>query len=257
VTLDLDRYFARIGWTGDVAPTLATLDGLVRAHVTAIPFENLDVLLGVPVSLELDAVVDKLIDRRRGGYCYEHATLFEAVLARLGYDVRAHTARVTMVTPKAEAPRTHMLLSVELPEGAFVVDPGFGGPAPRCAVPLDGVRAGDHWLVRDAGETTLHDAAHGALWVTTLAPEYPIDFVLANHYTATHPRSPFTQRLMMRAFTADGRVTVMNRDVSRWRGDAAEATRLADRDALAALLADAFGFTLDVSRLVVPSIVDW
>jgi N-hydroxyarylamine O-acetyltransferase len=261
MTLDLDRYFARIGWATDPAPDLATLSGLVAAHVAAIPFENLDVLLGTPISLELDAVSAKLIDRRRGGYCYEHATLFGAVLERLGFTVRAHSARVTMATPKHAAPRTHMLLSVELPEGAYVVDPGFGGLAPRVPVPLDGSPAGDHWLARDAGEYTLNVRTPDgvvAAWVTPLVPEYPIDFVLANHFTSTHPASSFTQRMMLRAFTGpDSRVTVRNRDVTRWRGDIAEPSVLADRDELRALLAADFGFDLDVSRLRVPDISDW
>ena len=84
MTLDLDRYFARIGWTDPVPATMPTLAGLLRAHMIAIPFENLDVLLGKSPSLELDDLQTKLVDRKRGGYCYEHATLFQAVLARLG-----------------------------------------------------------------------------------------------------------------------------------------------------------------------------
>src|SRR5262245_39436859 len=141
--LDLDRYFARIGWTGPTDVSLSTLGGMLRAHMTTIPFENFDVLLQRPISLELDALQAKLIDARRGGYCYEHSTLFQAVLSRLGYAVTAHSARVTMMTPKQQAPRTHMLLSIELAEGAFVVDPGFGGLAPFVPVPIDGTPAGD------------------------------------------------------------------------------------------------------------------
>lgn len=264
MTLDLDRYFARIGWTDPVPATLPTLAGLLRAHMTTIPFENLDVLLGKPPSLELDALQTKLIDNRRGGYCYEHSTLFAAVLERLGYGVKAHSARVTMMTPKHLAPRTHMLLSVDLPEGAFVLDPGFGGLAPLVPVPLDGTVVHglaargeyDHWLERDAGEYTLKVTTPDRVvdaWVTTLVPEFPIDFVLANHYTATHPASPFTQRLLARAFTETGKVSVMNRDVNR---DGAP-SQLADRAALHDLLVADFGFDLDVSSLQIPSLPDW
>jgi N-hydroxyarylamine O-acetyltransferase len=260
VTLDLDRYFARIGWSDPVPATFATLAGLLRAHMTTIPFENLDVLLGRPISLELDALQAKLVDARRGGYCYEHATLFAAVLERLGFTVRMHGARVTMMTPKQASPRTHMLLSIELPEGAFVVDPGFGGLAPLVPVPLDGTPAGDHHLERDAGEYTLKVVTPDRVvdaWVTTLTAEYPIDFVLANHFTSTHPLSPFTQRLMMRSFVEDGKVTVMNRDVNRWLGGPPEPSQLADRAALRDLLAADFGVDLDVATLRVPSIPEW
>jgi N-hydroxyarylamine O-acetyltransferase len=261
VTLDLDRYFQRIAWTGATAATMPVLAGLLRAHMVTIPFENLDILLGTPVSLDLDALQDKLVDRKRGGCCYEHATLFQAVIERLGFEVRAHDARVTMLGTKATSARTHMLLTVELPEGAFVLDPGFGGLAPLVPVPLDGQQAGDHWLERDAGEVTLKvrtpDKGIIDAWVTTLAPLYPIDFVVAAHYTSTSPRSGFTQRMMLRAFTDEGRVAVMNRDVTRWDGDVPTPSRLADRAALHDLLVGDFGFDLDVSHLRVPSIPEW
>jgi N-hydroxyarylamine O-acetyltransferase len=261
VTLDLDRYFERIGWSDPVPATFATLAGLLRAHMTTIPFENLDVLLGRPPSLEIDALQAKLIDARRGGYCYEHSTLFGAVLARLGFDVKAHSARVTVMTPKHASPRTHMLLSVELPEGGFVVDPGFGGLAPLVPVPFDGTEAGDHWLERDAGDWILkvRTPDRGVLdaWVTPMTPDFPIDFVMANHFTATHPSSPFTQRVMMRAFTVDGKLTIANRDVTEWVDGVPTTTQLADRAALHDLLVARFGFDLDVSSLCVPLIPEW
>jgi N-hydroxyarylamine O-acetyltransferase len=260
VTLDLDRYFERIGWTAAPDSTLYTLAGLLHAHMTAIPFENLDVLLGVPIVLDEDALQRKLVDARRGGYCYEHATLFAAVLARLGFVVHTHSARVMRNGSIAASPRTHMLLSVELPEGAFVVDPGFGGLAPVVPVPLDGTPAGDHWLERHGGQYTLKVRTPDAvvdLWVSTLAHDLPIDFVMANHFTSTHPLSGFTQRLMLRAFTGDGRVTVMNRDVTRWTGTQPQPGQLADRGALRELLVAHFGFDLEVSQLRVPTIPEW
>jgi N-hydroxyarylamine O-acetyltransferase len=260
VTLDLDRYFERIGWTATPDPTLHTLAGLLHAHMTRIPFENLDVLLSVPIALDEDALQHKLVDARRGGYCYEHATLFAAVLARLGFVVSTHSARVMRNGSIAASPRTHMLLSVELPEGAFVVDPGFGGLGPVVPVPLDGTPAGDHWLERDGGEYTLKVRTPDTVvdaWVSTLTHELPIDFVMANHFTSTHPLSGFTQRLMLRAFTDDGRVTVMNRDVTHWNGTQPQPSRLADRDALRELLVAHFRFDLDVSKLRVPAIPEW
>lgn len=260
MTLDLDRYFERIAWTGPTTATLSTLAGVLRAHMTSIPFENLDILLGTPLSLELDALQTKLVERKRGGCCYEHTTLFQAVIERLGFTPNAHDARVIMKGVKANAARTHMLLSVDVPEGMFVLDPGFGGLAPLVPVPLDGTPAGDHWLERDGGESTLKVRTPDGIadaWVSTLTPLYPIDFVVACHFTATSPRSGFRQRLMLRAFTDDGRVTVMNRDVTRWVDDVASPSRLADRAALRELLVSDFGFDLDVSKLIVPSIPEW
>jgi N-hydroxyarylamine O-acetyltransferase len=262
--VDLDRYLERIGWRGERRADFSTLASLVRCHTSAIPFENLDVLLGRPIRLDLEGLEAKLVRAGRGGYCYEHATLFAAVLGRLGFEVHTHSARVTMFSPKSESSRTHMVLSVDLPEGRFVVDPGFGSLAPQVPVPLDGTSArhGDHehWLVRDGEDYVLNvrtpEHVVGA-WVTPMVDDYPIDFVLANHYTATHPDSPFTSRLMMRAFTERGRITVMNRDVTWLRGSAYETSQLADRAALHDLLATEFGFELDVSALRVSSVPEW
>src|SRR4051812_11919175 len=129
--LDLDAYFARIQWGGPTHASYGTLAGMLAAHVTRIPFENLDVLLGKPIRLDMGALQPKLVGARRGGYCFEHVTLFAAVLERLGFAPIRHTARVVLVVPRHLAPRGHMLLTVKLPEGTFVVDPGFGGLAPR------------------------------------------------------------------------------------------------------------------------------
>jgi len=200
----LAAYLDRIGWSVETTPTLDTLAGLVRAHMQAIPFENLDVLLGRPVSLDLDAIMTKLVHARRGGYCLEHATLFAHVLEELGFGVARHSARVTLVFRRHEVGRLHMFLTVALPEGVFVVDPGFGGPAALAPVPLtdaglDGPGGATHWMARDGDHWILRTLIAGEArdaWVSTLERDGPADFVVANHYTATHPASPFVNRLM-------------------------------------------------------------
>ena len=251
--IDLESYFQRIGWTGSRAPTLATLGGILDAHMTRIPFENLDVLLGRPPRLDLESLQQKLVGDRRGGYCYEHATLFAAVLHELGYEVAKHSARVTMRTPKSESPRTHMFLSVALPEGTFVVDPGFGGLAPRVPLHIDGTPHGDHALVREPEHYVLSvrtPEKQVTAWVSSMERDFPIDFEMANHFTATSPLSPFTQMLMMRAFTPTGRVTVLNRLVTI--ND--QPHTIANAAALRPVLRDYFGFDLpDVETLELPA----
>src|SRR5262249_51202471 len=130
-----DRYFDRIGWRGPLSPTVETLASLLRAHMTRIPFENLDVLLGRGLRIDVDSVYAKLVESKRGGYCFEHATLFRAALEHLGFAPRAHAARVVMVAPRSAAPRTHMFLTVPLEGTTYVADPGFGGQAPLVPVP--------------------------------------------------------------------------------------------------------------------------
>src|SRR5215212_2693688 len=112
-SFDLDAYLARIDVSrgGPLGPpAIDAVAALMRAHMAAIPFENLGVLLGRGVRVDLESVFAKLVTDRRGGYCFEHGTLFQAVLRAMGLDVTAHAARVLLVAPKDQAPRTHMFL---------------------------------------------------------------------------------------------------------------------------------------------------
>ncbi len=265
--LDLDAYLERIGWTGAVpAPTLESLRRLLFAHMARIPFENLDVLLGRPVRLDLEGLTAKLVHARRGGYCFEHATLLACALEGFGFSPVRHSARVTLFVPRTAQARNHMFLTVPLPEGTFVADPEFGTLAPPFPVPLvdaasdppDGAthwmaRDGSYWILRVWQEDRIVDA-----WASTLEADNAADFEMANHYTATHPASPFRNRILLRALVDGGRVTVMNRDVTLTRGASRVSSVLADRAALRALLAAHFGFDLpEVLNLRVPSIPGW
>ena len=264
--LDLDAYLDRVQWGGGTEPTLHTLAGLLGAHMARIPFENLDVLLGRPIRLDLEGLQDKLVRDRRGGYCFEHGSLFAAVLEALGFRPFRHTARVTLFTSRTESPRTHMFLAVALRGGTYVVDPGFGVLAPRVPVPLvDGaaacagsethrmVRDGPWWILRAQTGDEAVDA-----WASPLDQDSQADFIVANHFTSTFPASPFVNRIMMRALTPDGRVTVMNRDLTVSRGNERQTTQIADRTELRAIAGRYFGFDLpELDRLRVPSIPEW
>lgn len=212
--IDLDAYFRRIGHDGPTAPTLATLASLQAAHAAAIAFENLDVLLGRPILLDALSLQDKLVRRRRGGYCFEQNSLFRLVLEALGFKVAALTARVIHRRPPDPIPpRTHMLLRVELPEGPFLADVGFGGPTPTAplaliagreqATPLEPFRLMDlgcplELQVRQDGEWQ-------GLYRFTLEPQYPIDLEMANWFVATRPDSRFVNHLIVACSTASGR----------------------------------------------------
>ena len=262
--LDLDTYLARIGWAGSRDPTFATLAGVLRAHVRTIPFENLDVLLGRGIDLDLHALQAKLVRARRGGYCFEHATLLAAMLEALGFAPVRHSARVTLFSPRNEVPRTHMMLTIALAEGRFVLDPGFGGLAPDLPVPLnDEAPAEDasHWMARDGDYWVLRARSVGKIvdcWATTLEVDNATDFILGNHYTATHPASGFRNKLMLRAFAGDARVSVLDRSVTIADATTSRTSELADRKELRALLVRHFGFDLpEVESLRVPTIESW
>jgi N-hydroxyarylamine O-acetyltransferase len=201
--LDLAAYLDRIGHPGPVAATGAVLRSLHRAHVAAIPFENVDVVLGRSPVVDLDGVQAKLVRGRRGGYCYEHATLFAAVLEEAGFAVQRLLARVggDRVRPR---PRTHMALRVRGEDGDWLADVGFGN---ALLEPLpwgeDGWQRQGGWCYRmtSGRENTWHveeltgDTA-APLYSLIDEPVHASDVLMANHFTATHPSSPFVRRLV-------------------------------------------------------------
>jgi|SRR5579872_2645810 len=261
--INLDAYLGRIGYTGPREPTLATLSAIQKAHMSRIPFENLDVLLDRGIRLDLDSLQKKLVMAKRGGYCFEHSTLLAQVLEQLGFSVERHAARVVLFLNAREAPRTHMFLVVELPEGKFVVDPGFGGSGAWFPIPL--VESGTqptHWIAREGRNIILRFRRDGAAvdgWVSDCEEtNNPIDFEMGNHMTSTHPNSPFKQIIMMSIVTPTGRVTVMNRDVTFRSGDDVTPLQLANRGAFRDLLVEHYGFDLpEFDTLRIPAIPEW
>ena len=142
--IDLAGYFDRIGYSGPAQATVETLHALVAAHNRSIPFENLDPLMGIPVAdLGPDALTDKLVRRRRGGYCYEQNGLMGYVLVELGFGVERLAGRVVWMNPNPALPaQTHQVLSVAVPgvDGRFLVDVGFGGQTLTSPIRLRPVR---------------------------------------------------------------------------------------------------------------------
>ncbi len=241
--LDLDAYLQRTSAREPLAPSAEALTDLQRAHVGAIPFENLDILLGRPIPLDLGSLQDKLVAARRGGYCFEQNTLFRAVLERLGFTVTSLAARVRAGATGVRA-RTHMLLQVELSEGLFVTDVGFGADGPLESLPLQEGR--EHWL----GSTGHRLRREGELWVLeghtdgewsdlyafTLEPQYPADFEVANHYTSTHPRSTFVNSLTAQCLWPERRVILRNRDLTVREGRITETTTIRNPEHLLEVL---------------------
>jgi N-hydroxyarylamine O-acetyltransferase len=253
---DLDRYLERIGYEGPTEPSRETLDALHESHVAAIPFENLDILLGRPILLDLDSLQRKLVDERRGGYCFEQNTLFRAALEAIGFLVTSLAARVR-VGPPVVRPRTHMLLRVELPEGPFLADVGFGGdglmrPLPLEAGPELAIGPSVHRLRREAeafvleGKFAGNGGGEGAgewsdLYLFTLEPHYPIDFEMANHFTSTYPTSIFRNSLTAQRSRRDRRAILRNRELVLRGVGATETVAVRDPDELLEILEHHFG----------------
>lgn len=249
--IDLPAYLSRIGHAlpaGRVAAAPETLAALHLAHATNIPFENLDVLAGRPVRLDLEAIQAKLVQGRRGGYCFEQNRLFAAALEALGFGVRRLAARVRHRTTRI-LPRTHMLLLVETTAGPRVADVGFGGEGLLLPVPFGGgaiseqfawsyrvVAEGIGWVMQSRRADGWED-----LYAFTLERQEDADFEMANHYVSNHPDSRFVQTLTVQLPTPTCRWTLRNRDLAQDTGRRTETRRLAGEAEVRGVLSGLFG----------------
>jgi N-hydroxyarylamine O-acetyltransferase len=217
----LDRYLARIGFDGPVAPDLATLRAIHAAQVDALPFEGLNPLLGLPVKLDMASLQHKLIDGRRGGYCYELNGMLRAALTAIGFKVTGLGGRVRWNAPPDSplGPRTHMILKVDLPDGPYLADVGFGACVLDAPLWLftgteQQTAMGTYRLTEADGLLSL-SAKRADSWRTMyvfdLAPQLPSDYELGNWYTSTSPFVPFTSTLVMERVSSDRRHKLVNR----------------------------------------------
>jgi N-hydroxyarylamine O-acetyltransferase len=245
---DLAAYLRRIGL--DAAPS-ATAEGLAtvhRAHAGSIPFENLDILLGRPVRLDLSSLEAKLVASRRGGYCFEQNTLLAAALAGLGFAVTTLGARVRL-GGRTDGPRTHMLLSVHAGGREWLCDVGFGGGGPWTPLPLEpaGEIAQGAWrfrVVADGHERVLQNMGPSGwrdLYGFTLEPQLPLDYEVANYYTSTHPNSMFTKIPVVQRTSETGALALRGDVLQAMRpGEAPVEERAPEGDGLLALLHERF-----------------
>ena len=202
---DLGAWLDRIGYSGSRAPTLETLRGLVDAHSAAISYESMDVLLGRPPKLDLSSLQRKMIAGGRGGYCFEQNFLFRGGLRSLGFDVTSLQARVVRgLAIDAPRPMLHMVLQVNLPEGPFLADVGFGNLAPTAPLLLSPDLEQDtpHEMmrfIRMGDELTLQSRL-GDRWEhvyrVVLLPRVDTEYEICNWFTASHPDSPYRSNLI-------------------------------------------------------------
>ncbi|BBX63737.1 arylamine N-acetyltransferase [Mycobacterium saskatchewanense] len=258
MTLDLNGYFERIGYRGATEPNLGVLQGLITAHTRSIPFENLDPLMGVPVEdLSAEALTDKLVYRRRGGYCYEQNGLMGYALAALGFRVRRLAGRVAWLLPPG-APlgaQTHTVLVVTFPgsPGPYLVDVGFGGQTPTSPLRLETgtiqQTAQEPYRLEDRGEGLLLQAQIRGEWtplyVFSTQTALDVDLQVGSWFVSTHPESIFVTGLMVALVGDDGRLNLSGRDLTIHRADASEEIRLDGAAAVVDTLAGRFG--IDVS----------
>jgi N-hydroxyarylamine O-acetyltransferase len=247
---DLVAYLARIGYAGSREVTLETLRALHLAHVTSIPFENLDIQLGRPILLDIESIQRKLVRDRRGGYCFEQNHLFLYALRGLAFDVTPLAARVRMGVAEP-TPRTHMLLLVNLADERWIADVGFGGDGLIGPIPLVADRPVEvfgwtYRLVTPAERTWLLQLERPEGWfdlyLFTEEPTPFVDYVLGNHFTSTHPESGFVRTVTAQSATPEVRLALRNRTLFEQRpGQETTVRELADDEEVLRVLDERFG----------------
>lgn len=252
--VDLDAYFARIGYDGPRAPTLEVLSALHALHPAAIPFEAVDVLLDRGVDISPAAVDAKLIGAGRGGYCYEHNGLFKRVLTALGFDVEGLAGRVVWMAPPDAPmrPRTHMALRVTIDDDPYLVDVGFGGcvltQPLRFQLDEEQPTAHEPFRLSLVGEDVGVEIRIGEEWKTAYELSFEVmqdvDYQLANWWTSTHPSSHFRQNLVVARTTAKARYALLNNRLTVRTPDGTMDRHVLDAEGLRRALAEDFGLPL-------------
>lgn len=252
--IDLDAYFQRIGYRGDRAPTLATLQAIHQRHAQAIAFENLNPLLKQPVLLDLDSLQQKLVQGQRGGYCFEQNLLLRSVLLALDFEVTNLAARVMWNLPRGTiTPRGHMLLQVTIDEHPYIVDVGFGGLT--LTMPLA--------LTPNVAQQTPHERFRlffdeqayimqafikqewKNLYRFDLQEQQLPDYEVSNWYISTHPSSQFVTNLIAAKPDLDCRYALRNNQfVVHYLTGQTDYRSLSTVTELRTVLEDIFGLNL-------------
>jgi N-hydroxyarylamine O-acetyltransferase len=253
--VDVPSYLARIGYSGSTVATIDTLRAIHHAHLMTVPFENLDIALGRKIVVDEDAFVRKVVEQRRGGFCYELNGAFAALLRALRFRVTLLSARVGRPAGEESREFDHLALRVDLgddQEEPWLADVGFGesfldplrmevereqaDPAGRFRL----VHVGERWQLEK-----VEPAGHWKKQYSfALTPRRLEEFASMCHYHQTSPESHFTQNRICTRATPDGRITLSGMKLIVTRGGRREERMLASEGEWIALLREQFGITL-------------
>ena len=257
--MDTTEYLNRLNYSGSTTPDAETLRQLQLAHLRAVPFENLSIHSGEPIVLEDQALFEKVVGRRRGGFCYELNGLFASLLRELGYDVVKLSARVANDRGEFGPEFDHMTLLVtapDAPETRWLVDVGFGDSFNEPLL-LDsrepqtqGARA--YRIDTDEDDLVLMQSEGEGDWKSqyrfTLEPHEYADYVEMCRYHQTSPQSHFTKARVCTRATPDGRITLSElRFITTTKGERQERL-LDDEKAYEFVLREQFGIEITTSN---------
>ncbi len=255
---ELARYFARIGYTGPRAATLSTLRAVHRAHLLAIPYENLDIHLGRPITLDPEATFAKLVDARRGGWCFEMNGLLGRVLETLGFDVRYLSGAVGRATHGWRAQGNHLVLLVRL-DRPWIADVGFGDGF-LTPLPLEpGSYRQDflqYRITRDGPRWRVDNHAFGGAdgFDFTLTPRTPDAFAAQCHELQTSPESSFVKSTVCERFVPHGLVMLRGATLREVTASGVTTAVLTDAAAFERVLRERFALDLPDARTLWPRV---
>jgi N-hydroxyarylamine O-acetyltransferase len=246
--VDVSRYLGRIAYDGPFAPTAETLRSLHVAHLRTVPFENLSILAGEPILLDLASLFDKIVLRKRGGFCYELNGLFAALLRELGFDVTLLSARVASANGDFSPEFDHLALTVEA-GGRRLVDVGFGDlflEPVRMDVAGEQVQGERAYRIEPLEERLLlRQRDQAGEWTRqysiSLTPRSMSEFEERCRFHQTSPESHFTQNRICSLATPDGRITLSNMRLITTQNGGRQERTLVDEQECAAILRDHFG----------------
>jgi len=259
--MDIDAYLARIDLAERPASTLAGLSALHRAHLRAVPYEDLDVQLGRPVGLEIAPIYDKIVRRRRGGWCYEMNGIFGWALGELGFDVTRVTGAVTRDMLGGMAEGNHLVLHVALPEGSYVADVGFGdGPLDPVKVvegPFEsaGFEFGLARLDEDWWRLTNHPKGAAPTFDFNLNRAEESLLAAGCQTLQTWDQSPFVQNAVAQRHTPEGLVILRGRTLRRLTPHDRTDRLIADAADFVETLEQDFGLDLPEAVTLWPKVV--
>ena len=251
---DREAYLDRIGYTGAAAPTLDCLKALVTAHLRAVPFENLDVFHGhQEPSLEVTALFEKIVTKRRGGYCFELNGLFQKLLESIGFSCSAHVGRIGH-GQRFKYPVSHRVTVVELAGERWLCDVGFGGPVPAepakivLEIPFESSNGHRYIFTKNGMEITLSMEENSRyLPVLSFAdmPADPVDFLSLNAFCAYSPIEPFVHKQMVWRNTENGRCTLDGNVLRVHENGIVQETEITSEAQLRRILLERFGIAYD------------
>ncbi|MGW6588999.1 arylamine N-acetyltransferase family protein [Streptomyces globisporus] len=244
--MTLEVMLHRIGHQGRATPDRTTLVALHRRWRRTVPYENLDIQLGRPVSLDPDALTDKLVRRRRGGYCYEQNAGLAMLLRLVGFEVSMVEAGVMRQANGDAMWGNHNALIIDLDGRQWLADAGIGDGFVE-PIPL---REGPHTqggftyllerLASDTWRFHHHPGATIASYDFRLQPREPADFAARSHELSTSPKSPYVTTLII-ARTATGHtLLLLSRTVRQYRADGRSSQVIRDMDEFATTLRKQF-----------------